>query len=470
MRRGKKDLPVLEKVLITDYAAEGKALAKFDNKVLFVPFVCPGDVVDVKVTVKRSSYLEGKALKFHTFSSIRTEPFCSHFSVCGGCKWQHIPYAEQLKFKEQQVLDQLNRIGNLQIESVLPIIGSEKTKYYRNKLEFTFSNLKWLTDFNKEISFSELNMNALGFHIPKMFDRVLDLENCYLQKEPSNSIRLLVKKFTDDNHYEYFDIRKKQGFLRNIILRNTSTNQWMVILVFFYEDNKRITELMNFIERSFPEIPSLMYVINEKSNDTIYDLPVQLYKGNPFITEEMEGLSFKIGPKSFYQTNSDQAYNLYKTARDFAGFTGKEIVYDLYTGTGTIANFIAKNVSKVIGIESVPEAIDDANENSRINRIENTKFFAGDMLDVLNEDFVKGHGKPDVIITDPPRAGMHVKVVEQILNILPQKVIYISCNPATQARDVALMSTHYKVIKIQAVDMFPHTHHVENVMLLELKK
>ena len=456
----------MERVEITDVAAEGKAIGKVDEKVVFVPFVAPGDIVDIKITRKKKNYLEGKAVNFHKHSDKKIKPFCEHFGTCGGCKWQHLKYKDQLFYKQNQVEDNLKRIGKLELPEISNIIGSSKIVYYRNKLEFTFSNRKWLTEISKEIDFSEINMDALGFHIPGMFDRVLDIENCYLQSSVSNDIRNSVKSFAIENNYSFYDIRKNEGFLRNLIIRSTTTNDLMVILSIAQNDKTKIENLLKFISEKFPQITSLMYVINEKKNDTISDLKIELYKGNPYIFEEMENLKFKIGPKSFYQTNSEQAYNLYKIVRDFAGLKGNEIVYDLYTGTGTIVNFISKSAKKVIGIESIPEAIDDAKLNSEINNIKNTDFYAGDILDVMNDEFISLHGNPNIVITDPPRAGMHKKVVEQILKILPEKIVYVSCNPATQARDLELMKENYLIEKVQPVDMFPHTHHVENVVLL----
>lgn len=466
MVRKERELQVYEKIEITDAGSEGKSIGRINDKVIFVPFVVPGDVIDIRVTKNRKSYLEGKAIRFHKYSKKRTEPRCEHFGICGGCRWQNMKYEEQLFYKQKQVKDNLIRIGNLDIPEILPVIPSKKIYYYRNKLEFTFSNKKWLTDYNRDIKFEELNMNGLGFHIPGMFDRVLDLNNCYLQDEPSNSIRLAVKRYADENKLEFYNVKKWSGFLRNLIIRNSAAGELMVILVFNYEDQEKITGLLDFIAEKFPEITSLMYIINQKKNDIFSDLEVKLYKGKPFIMEEMEGLKFKIGPVSFYQTNSRQAYELYKITREYAGLKGEEVVYDFYTGTGTIANFIASKAQKVIGIDNVPSAIEDAIENSKINHITNILFYAGDIAKVLDAEFVRKNGTPEVIITDPPRAGMHEKVVRQILKISPERIVYISCNPATQARDVAILIEKYHIEKIQPVDMFPHTHHVENVMLL----
>ncbi len=465
----KRKLPTYQEVEIISTASEGKSIAKVEDKIIFIPFSAPGDIVDIQVIKKKKSYLEAKVTKTHKYSDLRIKPKCSHFGTCGGCKWQHLPYAEQTKFKQQQVKDHLERIGKLDTSSMRPILAAPKDYYYRNKLEYTFSNLAWLTDFSKDLSFSDRNMNALGFHIPGMFDRVLNIDKCYLQPEPSNEIRNAIKRYSDEHNLSYFDIRKQTGFLRNLIIRTASTGELMVILVLFHEDKEKRENILNFILKEFPNITSLMYVINEKKNDSITDQEVILFAGKDHLMEEMEGLKFKVGPKSFYQTNNEQAYELYKVARDFAALTGNELVYDLYTGTGTIANFVAQNAKEVIGIEYVEEAIDDAKLNSSINNINNTKFFAGDMVKVLDDMFVDTHGKPDVIITDPPRSGMHPKVVELINRIEPKRIVYVSCNSATQARDVALLMDKYQIAAIQAVDMFPQTHHIENIILLELK-
>ena len=466
MAKKRKQLPLLENVLITDVAAEGKAITKVDRMTVFVPFVAPGDVVDVQLTKKKSSYAEGKAVRFDSFSENRTEAFCSHFGVCGGCKWQILPYDEQLKFKHKQVTDNLQRIGKIELPEISPILGAPETTFYRNKLEFTFSNKRWLTE--KEISTDKefMQMNALGFHIPGMFDKVLDINKCWLQDDLSNQIRNAVREFCLQNDYSFFDLRNQNGLMRTLIVRNTSIGEWMVIVVFYEDDAEKRERLLNFVADKFPQLTSLLYIINQKANDTITDQEVLVWSGRDYIVEEMEGLKFKIGPKSFYQTNSRQAYNLYKIAREFAGLSGNELVYDLYTGTGTIANFIARDAKKVIGIEFVEEAIEDARKNSRNNHIENTLFFAGDMRKILTQDFINEHGRPDVIITDPPRAGMHDDVIETILFAEPQRVVYVSCNPATQARDLSLLDAKYRVTRVQPVDMFPHTHHVENVVLL----
>jgi len=469
MARNKKPLPLLEEITITDVAAEGKAVAKVNDLVVFVPFVAPGDVVDLQLTRKKNSYAEAKAVKFHSYSPDRVKPVCKHFGTCGGCKWQHLSYPKQLSHKEAQVASALKRIGKIELPEINPILGSAKTEYYRNKLEFTFSNKRWLTEeeIGQEKAFTQ--MNALGFHIPGLFDKVLDIEACWLQPPLSNEIRIAIKDFCLEHNYPFFDLRNQEGLMRNLIIRTSSTGEVMLIVVFYDNDGEKREKLLKHVAERFPEITSLLYIINRKANDTITDQTVHVFKGKDHIFEQMEGLRFKIGPKSFYQTNSEQAYNLYKIARDFAGLSGNELVYDLYTGTGTIANFIAKNARQVIGIEYVPEAIEDAKINSELNGITNTLFFAGDMKDLLNADFIAQHGRPDVIITDPPRAGMHDDVIDTILTAEPQKIVYVSCNPATQARDLNLLDRKYRVMRVQPVDMFPHTHHVENVVLLERK-
>lgn len=463
--RGKRK--VLEQVLIEGIAAEGKCVARVDDQVIFVQEVAPGDVVDVLVTRKKPSFMEGKPLKFHSYSKDRVAPFCEHFGTCGGCKWQHIPYELQLKYKHQQVVDNLERIAKVALPEITPILGSSNVQFYRNKLEYTFTDWRWLT--KEEIdSEGEINRNGLGFHIPGRFDKILDIDKCFHQPDPSNAIRLAVRDYARENEIEFFNIRKQTGVLRNLIIRNSVKNDWMVIVQFAKEDDSN-EGLLNHIAENFPEVTSLQYVINGKANETFQDLEVITHKGLPYITEEMEGIQFRVGPKSFYQTNATQAYELYKIARDFAALTGEEIVYDLYTGTGTIANFVAKDAKQVIGVEYVEAAIEDAKINSEINKIDNTLFYAGDMKDLLNDDFMAQHEKPDVIITDPPRAGMHADVVNMLLKIGAEKIVYVSCNPATQARDIALLDEKYKVTRVQPVDMFPQTHHVENVVLLELK-
>ena len=470
MARKKKELPLLEKVTITDVAAEGKAVAKVNELVIFVPYVVPGDVVDLQVKRKKNHYAEAVAVKFHEKSPLRTEPFCSHFGVCGGCKWQCLSYEEQLKYKQKQVFDNLTRIGKVELPEFRPILGSEKTRFYRNKLEFTFSNKRWLTEEEVKQDVKYDQMNAVGFHIPGAFDKVLAIDKCWLQDDISNQIRNAVRDYAYAHNFPFFDLRTQEGLLRNVMIRTSSTGELMVVLqckVTDDEGRRKMEEILQFMADSFPQITSLMYVINNKCNDTIGDLDVEVFKGNDHIFEEMEGLRFKVGPKSFYQTNSEQAYNLYKVAREFAGLTGNELVYDLYTGTGTIANFVARQARKVVGIEYVPEAIEDAKVNSALNGIDNTLFYAGDMKDILTNDFIAEHGRPDVIITDPPRAGMHNDVIDVILAAEPKRIVYVSCNPATQARDLQLLDGKYKVTAVQPVDMFPHTHHVENVVQLE---
>ncbi len=459
--------PLLENVLITGVAAEGKAVARVDGKVLFVPQAVPGDIVNVQVTNKRSSFMEGFVTKLVKPSDNRIAPFCEHFGICGGCKWQHLPYSLQLHYKQQQVQEQLSRIGNLVLPEIMPIIGSEQTTHYRNKLEFTFSCSRWMT--KEEIGRADTitDRDALGFHIPGLFDKVLDIRTCYLQAEPSNAIRLAVKAFAIKHRLPFFDLRQQTGLLRNLIIRSSSTGEVMVIVVFAYDDEPARTLLMTHIQQAFPQITSLMYVINGKRNDTISDLPVHLFAGRDYIEERMEDLRFKIGPKSFYQTNSAQAYRLYSVAREFAQLTGNETVYDLYTGTGTIANFVAHQAKKVVGVEYVPEAIADAKDNAARNQLANTAFFAGDMKDIFTEAFVTTHGAPDVVILDPPRAGIHPDIAKVLLRVAAPRIVYVSCNPATQARDLALLSGMYAIRKIQPVDMFPHTHHVENVVLAE---
>ncbi|SFL42628.1 23S rRNA (uracil1939-C5)-methyltransferase [Porphyromonadaceae bacterium KH3CP3RA] len=467
MAKKRKQLPLLENILITDVAAEGKAIAKVDGRAVFIPFAVPGDVVDIQLTRKKNSFAEGRVIRFEKYSENRTEPFCIHFGVCGGCKWQMLPYERQLKHKQQQVTDNLERIGKIDLPDFNPILGAPHATFYRNKLEFTFSNKKWLTEAQIASNETFDNMNALGFHIPGMFDKVLNIDKCWLQDDLSNRIRNAVREFCLKNDYSFFDLRNQVGLMRTLIIRNSSIGEWMVIVVFYEDDPEKREKLMNFIAGEFPQITSLLYIVNQKANDTITDQEVIVWRGRDHIYEEMEGLKFKIGPKSFFQTNSEQAYNLYKVARDFAQLSGKETVYDLYTGTGSIANFVARNARKVVGIEYVPEAIYDAHENSRLNGIGNTLFFAGDMKDVLTADFISEHGCPDVIITDPPRAGMHNDVIDAILLAEPVRIVYVSCNPATQARDLSLLDGKYRVTRVQPVDMFPHTHHVENVVLLE---
>lgn len=469
MSRKRKELPVIKDVTVTDVAAEGKAILKLDDIVVFTQYAVPGDVVDIQITKKKKNYMEGRVINYVKYSDIRCQAKCEHFGTCGGCKWQILPYEEQLKYKHKQVIDNLTRIGHIELPEANYILGSKLIYEYRNKLEYTFSNRKWLSFEEMEKEHTPKDMNGVGFHIPGMFDKVLDINKCWLQKDISNKIRNSIKNYALQNGLSFFDLRNQEGFLRTLMIRTTSTNELMVVIVFFYDDVKERTKLLDYISDTFPEITSLQYVINNKCNDTITDQEIIVYKGEDSVYEEMEGLKFKIGPKSFYQTNSLQAYELYKVARNFAGLTGDELVYDLYTGTGTIANFVSSKAKKVIGIEYVSEAIEDAKTNSRINNITNTDFYAGDMKDILTDKFISDHGRPDVIITDPPRAGMHEDVIKVILNASPDRIVYISCNPATQARDLQLLDAKYKVKAIQPVDMFPHTHHVENVVLLEKK-
>lgn len=472
MARKKKPLPILENIQITDCAAEGKSLARVNDMVVFVPFCVPGDIVDLQVRKKRHSYMEAEVIRFVEKSAVREEPFCEHFGVCGGCKWQNLPYDKQLEMKQRQVYEQLTRIGKVELPEFMPILGSRKIREYRNKLEFGCSNKRWMT--REEIASGEPagEMRAIGFHITGAFDKILPIHNCHLMDGLQNEIRNFIYQYAIDNDLKFFDLRQQTGLLRDVMVRNSNTGEWMVLVQFHYDeegDRERSLQLMEALADRFPQITSLLYVDNQKCNDTFGDLELTLYKGNDHIFEIMEGLRFKVGPKSFYQTNTDQAYHLYSVARQFAGLTGEEIVYDLYTGTGTIANFVARSAKKVVGIEYVPEAIEDAKVNSDINGIGNTLFFAGDMKDILTDEFIAGHGRPDVIITDPPRAGMHPDVVETILRAKPRRIVYVSCNPATQARDLQLLDRLYKVVAVQPVDMFPHTPHVENVAALELK-
>ncbi|MCW0481909.1 23S rRNA (uracil(1939)-C(5))-methyltransferase RlmD [Gaoshiqia sediminis] len=466
MGRSRKSKPFYEGVTITDIGAEGKAIARVEDLVVFTTHVVPGDVVDLQVTKKRKNYAEARVVRILEKSTDRVDAFCEHFGVCGGCKWQYLPYQKQLFYKQKQVADQLLRLGRIHLPEISPILGSAKQTYYRNKLEFSFSNKRWLTPEEIGEGTEPVQMNALGFHIPGLFDKIIDIDTCWLQPAPSNELRNFIRSWALEHQLDFFDIRNQQGFLRNMIVRTASTGENMLIVAFYYEDKSKREALLQAVANEFPELTSIMYVINSKANDTITDQDIHVFHGRDHIFEEMEGLRFKIGPKSFYQTNSGQAYELYKVAREFAELTGNEVVYDLYTGTGTIANFVANRASKVVGIEYVPEAIEDAKVNSTINNIENTTFFAGDMKEVLNGDFIRKHGHPDVIITDPPRAGMHDDVVNIILDAAPQRIVYVSCNPATQARDLSLMDAAYEVKRVQPVDMFPHTHHVENVVQL----
>lgn len=466
MARKKQEI-ILENIEITDVAAEGKAIAKVDGAVVFVQFAVPGDVVDIKVTKKKKNYMEGYILRIVKPSDKRLEPFCSHFGICGGCKWQPLPYEMQLQAKQQQVYDQLVRIGHLEIPEISPIIPSDQTTYYRNKLEYTFSQRRWILDNEDADNIPEEERLGLGFHVGRFFDKVLDIRQCYLQKEPSNAIRLFIKDYALRNGLTFFNIREHIGFLRNMIIRTTEEGNVMLIMCFYHENKKAREGLLDAVSAEFPQITSLYYVINGKANDSIADQDCVLYKGEDAIYEQMEGLRFKIGPKSFYQTNTRQAYKLYSTAREYAALTGTETVYDLYTGTGTIAQFVSRKAAKVIGIEYVPEAITDAKINAAANGITNCDFYAGDMKDILTDAFVNEHGHPDVIILDPPRAGIHPDVAKVILNAAPDRMVYVSCNPASQARDLEIFCKDYEITAVRPVDMFPHTHHVENVVALK---
>jgi 23S rRNA (uracil1939-C5)-methyltransferase len=470
MGRNNKGKPgkIFEDVHIIDIAEEGKGVGKTDDFVLFIDKAIPGDIADVLIYKSKKNFGEGKILNLKKPSDYRVEAFCEHFGTCGGCKWQHMTYAAQLKFKQKSVSDALSRIAKIDVQGMLPIIASPEDRYYRNKLEFTFSNKRWLMDGEARPE-EPVNMDALGFHIPGRFDKILDVHHCYLQADPSNAIRNSIDEFSKRNGYSYYDLKAHTGALRNLIIRTSSTGELMVIVVFAYATEEEVEALMNFVGGTFPQITSLLYILNQKKNDTIFDQGVVAFRGPEFIHEMMEGIKFRIGAKSFYQTNSEQAYKLYQITRDFAGFTGNELVYDLYTGAGTIANFIAGQVREVVGVEYVPSAIEDAKINSQINNITNTKFYAGDMKDVLMPEFLAEHGKPDVIITDPPRAGMHPDVVARLMEIEAPKIVYVSCNAATQARDLLVLKEKYDTVKIQPVDMFPHTQHVENVILLELR-
>lgn len=469
MSRKKKSLPVLENITITDYAAEGKALARVNELVVFVPFAVPGDVVDLQLRRKKHSYCEAEIIRFIKYSERRVKPFCQHFGICGGCKWQNIPYDEQLRMKQKQVYDQLTRIGKVNLPEFNQILGSVKTQGYRNKLEFGCSNRRWLTQEEIASGSDFTQMNAVGFHITGAFDKILPIEKCWLMDDLQNKIRNAIRDYAYEHDIVFYDIRKQCGLLRDIMVRNSDTGEWMVLIQFHYEkdeDDVIAKNLLQHIADAFPEITSLLYVNNQKGNDTFNDLNIEVFKGNDYIYETMDGLTFKVGAKSFYQTNTKQAYHLYSVVRDFANLTGNELVYDLYTGTGTIANFVSRYAKRVIGIEYVPEAIEDAKINSEINNISNTLFFAGDMKDILTESFISENGTPDIIITDPPRAGMHPDVVQTIIKTAPKRIVYVSCNPATQARDLSLLDNLYEVVAVQPVDMFPHTPHVENVVLL----
>ena len=472
MTRKKKPLPILENITISDYAAEGKSIARVDDMVVFVPWAVPGDVVDLQVRRKKHSFMEAEVIRYHQYSKVRMQPFCQHFGICGGCKWQQVPYEEQLRMKQQQVYDQLHRIGKVELPEFRPILGSVKTQEYRNKLDFGCANKRWLTSEQLKDETLVKDSPAIGFHITGAFDKILPIEKCWLMDDLQNQIRNEVRDYAVANGLSFFDLRQQVGLLRDVIIRNSASGEWMAIFQFHYDETggeKEAKALMQHIADKFPQITSLMYLDNQKCNDTIGDQEILTFKGTDHIFELMEDLKFKVGPKSFYQTNTEQAYHLYSVAREFANLTGNELVYDLYTGTGTIANFVAKKARQVIGIEYVPEAIEDAKINSQINGIDNTLFYAGDMKDILTDDFIAEHGRPDVIITDPPRAGMHPDVVKTILNAAPDRIVYVSCNPATQARDLQLLDIQYKVSEVQPVDMFPHTPHVENVVLLTKK-
>ena len=467
MSRKRKSYPVLQDVEITAVAAEGNALARVDDMVVFVPYGAPGDIVDIQLGKKRKSYAEGRIVRMVKPGDCRIEPRCSHFGTCGGCRWQHLPYEIQLQCKQQQVTDALTRIAKVELPEIMPIKGSANIWEYRNKMEYTFSNRRWLTPEQMASGQVFDNRDGAGFHIPGAFDKVLDIDTCWLQDDFSNRLRKFVKNFGRENGISFYDLKANNGLLRTLMVRMASTGEIMAVMCFGEDNPEAVAKVMDAIRAEFPEITSLLYVINLKVNDTITDQEILLHSGKPFIEEEMEGLRFRVGPKSFYQTNSLQAYELYKVTREFAGLTGSELVYDLYTGTGTIANFVSGSARHVIGIEYVPEAIEDAKVNSQINGISNTEFYAGDMKDVLTDDFIAQHGRPDVMIVDPPRAGMHDDVVKVILNAAPERIVYVSCNPATQARDLALLDEKYKVTAVQPVDMFPHTHHVENVVRLD---
>ncbi|MBB5648961.1 23S rRNA (uracil(1939)-C(5))-methyltransferase RlmD [Pedobacter cryoconitis] len=471
MSRNRKagTVTILPNLSIIDIAEEGKGVAKADELVVFVDKAVPGDIVDVKIVKKKKNFAEAVIETLHTASDLRTDPFCEHFGTCGGCKWQHMQYDAQLHFKQKNVEAALQRLAKVDTSSMEPILGSAENKYYRNKLEYTFSNKRWL-NAQDMTDRDDLEMNALGFHVPLRFDKILDIQHCYLQAEPSNTLRNEVRAYALKNHLSFYDLRNHEGSLRNLIIRTSSTGEVMVVVVFAYAEPEQVNGLMEHLKVNFPEITSLLYILNQKKNDTIFDQDVITYAGRDYIFEEMNGLKFKIGAKSFYQTNSLQAHELYKITKEFAGFKGDELVYDLYTGAGTIANFIAGSVKQVIGVEYVPTAIEDAKFNSELNGIENTVFYAGDMKDILTTDFIAAHGKPDVVITDPPRAGMHTDVVERLLEMEAEKIVYVSCNAATQARDLALLKEKYEVSRIKPVDMFPHTQHVENVVLLNLIK
>ncbi len=469
MKKIPADLKFLQNIEVIDIAEEGKGVGKSGDLVIFIEKAVPGDVVDVELMRRKKKFYEGRISNMVKPSEYRTEPFCQHFGVCGGCKWQHLTYESQLQFKQKSVCDALQRLAKVDVSGMETILGSKASRYYRNKLEYTFSDKRWLTDLDMD-SQETMEMNALGYHIPGRFDKILDIEHCHLQADPSNDIRNRLRDYALANEISFYNLRNHEGVLRNLIIRTSSIGELMVIVVFAYPQEEQINGTMEFLKNEFPGITSLLYIINQKKNDTIFDQDIVIYNGPDHIFENMNGLKFKIGPKSFYQTNSEQAFELYKITKDFAGLKGDELVYDLYTGAGTIANFVAADVKNVIGIEYVPTAIEDAKINSEINNITNTSFYAGDMKDILNAEFIAENGKPDVVITDPPRAGMHPDVVSRLLEMEAEKIVYVSCNAATQARDIALLKEKYDVTRIRPVDMFPHTQHVENVALLELKK
>lgn len=471
-RRKTGVVTIIPELSIIDIAEEGKGVAKAEELVVFVDKAVPGDIVDVRLTKKKKNFAEAVIEKLHKSSEYRTDPFCQHFGTCGGCKWQHMEYDAQLRFKHQTVEAALQRLAKIDTSGMETILGSKENTYYRNKLEYTFSNKRWLEKADMSVEETDEDpkeMNALGFHVPGRFDKILDIQHCYLQSEPSNTLRNKIRGYALRSGLSFYDLRNHEGNLRNLIIRTSSTGEVMVVVVFAYVSQEQIDEMMQYLQENFPEITSLLYVVNQKKNDTIFDQEVITYAGRDYIFEEMEGLKFKIGAKSFYQTNSAQAYELYKITKEFADLKGDELVYDLYTGAGTIANFVARGVKQVVGIEYVPTAIEDAKFNSELNGIDNTVFYAGDMKDILTRDFIESHGKPDVVITDPPRAGMHADVVERLLEMEAEKIVYVSCNAATQARDLALLKEKYDVLRIKPVDMFPHTQHVENVVLLKLK-
>lgn len=470
----RKPNPILENISFFDITHDGKAVGKHEEMIVFAEHAVPGDIADIQVYKKKKSFYEGKAITFHQQSTLREKPFCSHFGICGGCKWQHLAYKAQLDFKHKQVSDSLERLAKIDSQTIVPILAAEDTRYYRNKLEFTFSNKRWLDRADMGNGLEQQDMDALGFHVPGRFDKIVSVDTCYLQDDLSNKIRNYVGAFVKKHQLAFYDLKAHTGFLRNLIIRNTTIGEWMVVMVFATENQENIRLVMEALQTEFPQINALLYIVNTKKNDTIFDQTIHIWKGRDHIFEEFttskgKTIRYKIGPKSFFQTNSKQAIALYKLTHDYAGLTGNELVYDLYTGAGTIANFVAGDARKVIGVEYVPEAIEDAKENAKINNIDNTLFFAGDMKDLLNDEFCQLHGKPDVVITDPPRAGMHADVVATLLRLAAPKIVYVSCNPATQARDIQLLADKYEVVKVQPVDMFPHTQHVENIALLVLK-